>query len=90
VQAQTADPKHQPGTHTIFVNGREKIVEVNEISYEEVVELAFPNPSTGPDVRYTVTWARNEHGQADGKLLPGGTVKISETMIFNVERTDKS
>ena len=84
------DPKHEPGTHTIIVNGREKTVEVNEVSYEQILLLAYPNPDTGPDVRYTITWARNEQGNATGKLLPGGTVKVSEKMIFNVKRTDKS
>jgi hypothetical protein len=89
-EAAKDDPKHEPGTHTIIVNGREKTVEVNDVSYEQILLLAYPNPDTGPDVRYTITWARNEHGNATGKLLPGGTVNVSEKMIFNVKRTDKS
>jgi hypothetical protein len=88
--AQPDNPQHEPGTHTIIVNGREKTVEVNEVSYQQILLLAYPNPETGPDVRYTITWARNEHGEATGKLLPGGTVKVNEKMVFNVKRADKS
>ena len=90
VTTETADPKHQPKTHIIIVNGREKTVAVNEVSYEQILLLAFPAPDTGENVIYTITWARNEHGDASGKLVPGGTVKVNEGMVFNVQRTDKS
>jgi hypothetical protein len=90
VQTQTAEPQHQPHTHAIFVNGREKAVEVNEVTYEQILLLAYPDPDTGPDVSYTITWARNEQGQATGKLLPGETVKVNEKMVFNVKRAVRS
>jgi Multiubiquitin len=82
--------KHEPGTHTIIVNGREKTVDVNQVTYQQVLLLAYPNPDTGEDVSYTITWARNEHGEATGKLLPGGTEKVNEGMIFNVKRAVRS
>jgi hypothetical protein len=90
---ETAKPeteKHEPKTHTIIVNGRAETVEVNEVSYEQILHLAYPNPDTGADVLYTITWARNEQGEATGRLVPGETVKVNERMIFNVKRTNKS
>jgi hypothetical protein len=89
-EAPKDDPKHEPGTHTIFVNGKEKTVEVNEVTYEQILLLAYPNPDTGDNVSYVITWARNEHGQATGKLLPGGTVKVNDGMVFNVKRAIRS
>lgn len=75
---------------TIVVNGRETAVRKDELAYGEVVALAFPNPPTGADVVITVTYRRGHGEQPEGTLLPGGTVKAKEGMIFNVTATDKS
>jgi hypothetical protein len=73
---------------TIIVNGRSKKVTSNELSYQDVVNLAFDNnPPTGPNIVITVTY-KIEGKQ--GTLLPGGTVTIKNGTIFNVTATDKS
>jgi len=76
---------------TIIVNGREKQVEKGELSYEEVVNLAYDNkPPQGDNVVITVTYSKGEGGK-QGTLLPGGEpVKVKKGMIFNVTATDKS
>jgi hypothetical protein len=73
---------------TIKVNGREKVVPKEELSFEEIVALAFDNPPTGPNVVFTIKY-RKEHGK-EQSLLPGETVKVKEGMIFNVTATDRS
>lgn len=77
---------------TIIVNGRPKEVEQKEITYREVVKLAFPNATFGTNIVYTVTYK----GAADdckpqGQLTPNShPVKIKNKTKFNVTRTDKS
>ena len=80
-----------PQTVTIIVNTIGHPVDKNEdISFEEVVALAYNgNPPTGPNVGFTVMWRRG-HGNKDGALAPGETVKVKDGMIFDVSATDRS
>jgi Multiubiquitin len=76
------------GEFTIIVNGRMKKVTTDEVSFEQIVDLAFDNsPPSGPNIVITVTY-KIEGKQ--GTLLPGGTVTIKNGTIFNVTATDKS
>ena len=36
-------------TFEIFVNGRKRLVKSDELTYEEVLKLAFDSPPSGPD-----------------------------------------
>lgn len=75
---------------TIIVNGRKKEVAAKELSYTDIVNLAYDNnPPTGPNIVITVTYKKGE-GDKQGTLLPGDTIKIKDGMIFNVTATDKS
>jgi hypothetical protein len=75
---------------TIIVNGREKVVAEKEMSFAEIVALAFENPQTGPNIVYTITYRRGHGNKPEGTLVEGETVKIKDGMIFNVTATDKS
>lgn len=80
-----------PGQHfTIIVNGREKIVTQHELSYVDVVRLAFDNPQFNENIVYTVTYKRGPDDRREGTMVEGDTVKVKPGMIFNVTRTDKS
>jgi Multiubiquitin len=86
---QEQEQEHCKGVE-IIVNGRPKEVTEKEISFEEVVNLAFNNePPSGPDVVITVTYSKGEHPK-EGSLLPGQSVKVKAGMVFNVTATDKS
>lgn len=70
---------------TIIVNGRPKKVPDQDISFEEVVALAFsPVP---PNAFFTVTWS---HGNQGGSLLAGKTVPVQNGMKFDVTETGQS
>jgi hypothetical protein len=85
---QTAEHHHEPVT--IIVNGRPKEVTQKELTFEEVVNLAFNNdPPHGPNVVITVTYSKGDGGK-QGSLLPGHHVKVKAGMVFNVKATDKS
>lgn len=77
-------------TTMIVVNGREREFAGKEISYAEVVKLAYENPPFGPDTLYTVTYARGEPPKHEGTLVEGQTVKVKKGMVFNVGATNKS
>lgn len=76
--------------YTIIVNGRQKVVEAKELSFSEIVALAFDSPPTGPNIIYTITYRRGHGNKPEGTLGEGQTVKVKDGMIFNVTATDKS
>ncbi len=80
----------QDKQYTIIVNGRQKVVTKKELSFAEVVALAFDPPPTGPNIVFTVTYRRGEGNKPEGTLIDGEMVKVKEGMIFNVTATDKS
>ncbi|GIL23949.1 MAG: hypothetical protein BroJett042_24620 [Bacteroidota bacterium] len=76
--------------HNIIVNGREKEFEGKEISFEQVIVLAFGAVSPNPNISYTVTYKRGVGNKPEGSLVAGQSVKVKEGMIFNATATDKS
>jgi hypothetical protein len=77
-------------TVTIVVNGREKEVARDTLSFAEIVTLAFGAPTDGAKTAYTVTFKRGHGNKPEGSLVEGESVEVKDGMIFNVTRTDKS
>ena len=75
---------------TIIVNGREKTVEKTDLTYDEVVALAFNPPPTGDNILITIVYRRGHGDKPEGSLTPGGSVKVKDEMIFDVTSTDRS
>jgi hypothetical protein len=79
------------GKHTtIEVNGRDKTVSGKEVSYEELVALAFDPVPTGPMVVITITFSGGPAHHREGTLGPGQSTEIKAGERFNVVATDKS
>jgi hypothetical protein len=75
----------------IYVNGREKIFIGKEITFREVVGLAYESPVFNDQIIYTVTYSKGVDKKPKGSMVDGGDpVHVKEEMIFNVTRTDKS
>lgn len=75
---------------TIIVNGRPKRVSTEEVSFDELVDLAFDDPARGPLIVFTVTF-RNAGGRiSEGELDEGQRIKVKEGTVVNVTRTDQS
>lgn len=74
----------------IIVNGRPKEVTSKELSFTEIVSLAFSNPPTGENILFTVTYEKGKGSKPEGTLVKGQSVHIKNGMIFNVTATDKS
>ena len=75
---------------TTIVNGREKTVEKTDLTYDEVVALAFNPLPTGDNILITVVYRRGHGDKPEGSLTPGGSVKVKDGMIFDVTATDRS
>ena len=74
----------------IIVNGREKPWEKKEISFVEVVMLAFgPNAQNQMTV-FTVTYKNGPEKNPQGSMSKGDSRFVKNKMIFNVTATDKS
>jgi len=78
-------------TVTIVVDGTPHQVPKKEnITYAEVVTLAYPDYPSHPETTYSVTYTRGHGDKPDGILSPGGSVKVKEGMSFRVNRTGQS
>jgi hypothetical protein len=74
---------------SIMVNGRPRTVTSNELSFDEVVELAYPGGPRGDNWVYTVGYRRAE-GNKSGSVSEGDTVKVKDGLVLDVTQTDKS
>lgn len=73
----------------IVVNARPKAVSGSEVTFEQIVQLAFPG-SHNPNSVFSITYRKAASTPPEGELGTGGSVKIKQGTIFNVTRTDKS
>ena len=88
MQEQSEDKRHQI---EIIINGQMKSVSKGELTFDEVVSLAYGgNPPTGENWFFTITYRRGQGHKPEGSLVAGESVKVKEGMIFNVRATDKS
>jgi len=77
-------------TVNIIVNARPRNLAKTEISFEEILLLAYDQPPSGPNWVFTVTYHRGHGEKPEGSLRAGGSVKVKEGMVFDVTATDKS
>jgi len=89
----TNTDEKKPGNNRkliLIVNGREKDWNMEQISFEETVILAFGTYDNNPNKVFTVTYDRGPHQNPEGSMVYGDTVLVKNKMIFNVTATDKS
>jgi len=82
--------EHEKKPITIIVNGRSRVVPKDDLTFAEIIALAFDNPPTGDNVEITITYARGHGEKPEGSLTQGQSVKVKEGMIFNVSATTRS
>lgn len=74
----------------IFINARPHLVADRDVSFEQVVALAFPGQTEGEDTEYVVTYTRAQHGNESGSLSPGQQVRVKKGTSFGVQITTRS
>ncbi|MFJ2967603.1 multiubiquitin domain-containing protein [Streptomyces collinus] len=81
---------HGPAPVTIIVNARPHTWETKEITFEQVVDLAYPGQPPNDQDNYTVRYSRGHHGRGTGSLTAGHSVKVKKGMVFDAYRTSRS
>ena len=74
----------------IVVNGVSNSVSADEVSFDQVVDIAYPNGGRGPLIKYTVDFYNGAGRPQEGKLIEGQVAKVKNGTVFNVTRTDRS
>ncbi|WP_277014896.1 multiubiquitin domain-containing protein [Flavobacterium lindanitolerans] len=82
--------KSRPTEVTIIVNARPHIWKEVNISFEQLVVLAFGTYDNNPNKGYTVTYSRGWEPKPEGTMVKGSVVRVKNKMIFDVTATDKS
>ncbi len=82
--------KESPVKIQIIVNGREKIWTEQDISFDQVIILAFGSISPDPNVVYTVTYKFIDGDRRGGSMVKGDSIKVKKGMIFNATSTNRS
>nr|WP_315394804.1 multiubiquitin domain-containing protein [uncultured Sphingobacterium sp.] len=82
--------KSNPTEFTIIVNACPHIWNETNISFEQLVVLAFGSYDNNPDKGYTVTYSRGWDPKPEGTMVKGSVVRVKNKMIFDVTATDKS
>jgi len=82
----------KPGSSefTIIVNARPHIWNEVEISFEQLIVLAFGSYDNNPNKGYTVTFSKGWDPKPEGTMVKGSIVRVKNKMIFDVTATDKS
>ncbi|MEG3087432.1 multiubiquitin domain-containing protein [Sphingomonas sp. PB4P5] len=76
-------------TTLIKVNGRGRSVPGIEVTFEQIVQIAFPNDTT-PNAVFSMTYRHAASQPHAGDLAVGGVVHVKEGTVFNVTRTVQS
>jgi len=85
-----AEEKKEKKGVTIIVNGTPHETPKDDITYAEVVAMAFPEYANHQDRTYSITYRRGQGNKPEGILSPGGSAKVKEGMIFSVSETSQS
>lgn len=78
----------EPLSFHIIVNARPREVTGTNISYSQVVNLAFPDDPTASQFLYSVHYV-GPH-VPDGTLAEGQSVRLENGMKFDVTKTNRS
>jgi hypothetical protein len=89
-QSENKNNSEHDKVYTLIVNGREKTWNEKEISFEQVVILAFGSFNPDPNMIYTITFKRGNGNNPEGVMEVGSSLKVKEGMIFNVSTTNRS
>ena len=88
--AAKAAPEQERG-FTIIVNARKKVVKSAELTFDQLLDIAYEgHPNPGPNIVFTVTYRNAESRPHEGSMEEGDKVTVKNGTIFNVTRTDKS
>lgn len=74
----------------IVVNAQPRVIHGHEVTFEEVVRLAFPEAVPEQNVTFSMTYRRAATAPHAGELAVGGRIHVKQGTVFNVTRTVQS
>jgi len=81
----------QPKDNKIIVNGTQHSVSNDVVTFEQIVEIAFPGHPDNPDIVFSVMFEKAKSKPHQGTLAPGGQVEVRNNgTIFDVTQTNRS
>jgi len=89
----STDPDKEPKpvlTFEIIVNSRPHVVPTELVTFEQVVQLAFPGDQPKPNIEFSMTYRHAASKPHAGELGAKGTVEVKKGTVFNVTKTIKS
>lgn len=76
--------------YIIIVNATEHTIHDATVTYEQVVELAYPSAPSGPNITYSVTFEHAKNPK-QGTLASGGSVEVKKrNTVFDVIQANRS
>ena len=77
-------------TYEVIVNSRPRVIDDRHVTFEQIVQLAFPGPHED-NVVFTMTYRHAASKPHAGELAAGGAVDVKKKgTVFNVTRTVQS
>jgi hypothetical protein len=77
--------------YEIIVNGTEHASETEVLTFDAIVEIAFPGHPVNPDIVFSVTFEHAQSKPHQGTLAAGGSVTVKKRgTIFDVTQTNRS
>lgn len=77
--------------YEIILNGTEHTVQTDVLTFDAIVEIAFPGHPTNPDIVFSVTFEHAQSKPHQGTLAAGGSVTVKKRgTIFDVTQTNRS
>lgn len=77
-------------TFEVIVNARPRTVTGRQVTFEQIVQLAFPGSQSESNVVFSMTYRHAASKPHAGELGAGGVVEVKKGTIFNVTRTVQS
>lgn len=74
----------------IIVNAKEHNWSRSQISFSEIIQLAYGQSCNNPMTIHTVTYKRGIPSKPEGSLVKGESISIINKIIINVTQTNKS
>jgi hypothetical protein len=62
----------------IVINGQRKVVTSKVVTWDEVVDLAYPGQRNDPEMSFIVTYEEADESKDDGTLAVGRSVKVKK------------
>lgn len=88
MEAEVRD-EHRHHEIMLIVNTRPTPWSTHEISFDEVVKIAYPTPPY-PQTKYTVSYTNGPKGHEHGTLVQNQSVPVKNEMVFSVTATNQS